>query len=211
MKSQQIIEQTINQQQKPLIADKSDSVIHLLTQRGILPNNQITDSGIRQAQQEKQRRMYHNTQLLLEQYRNIAWALECFPDTIAEELEHPLHNLDSLLGKMDLEMSLGNQKLQNRLESIKKSRLLLDRVNEALTVLKKKPGNGPKMYKLIYQTYLAPEKLSHEDLLYHLSISSRHYYRLRQQAITILSIRLWASPSSEMDSWLELLTLLDSL
>ena len=211
MKTQQIIEQTINQQKKSLIADKSDSVIHLLTRRGILPNNQITDSHIRQAQQEKQRRMYHNTQLLLEQYRNIAWALECFPDTIAEELDHPLGNLDSLLGKMDLEMSLGNQKLQYRLESIKKSRLLLDRVNEALTVLKKKPGNGPKMYKLIYHTYLAAEKLSHEDLIYHLSISSRHYYRLRQQAITILSIRLWASPSSEMDSWLELLTLLDSL
>ena len=162
-------------------------------------------------QQEKQRRMYHNTTLLLEQYRNIAWALECFPDTIAAELDHPLGDLDSLLGKMDLEMGLGNRKLESRLESVKKSRLLLDRVNEALTVLKRKPDNGPKMYELIYQTYLAPEKLSHADLLYRLDISSRHYYRLRQQAITILSIRLWSAPSNEVDSWLEILTLLESL
>ena len=192
MKKQQTTEQTVNQQKGQAIPDKSDAVIQLLTQRGILANNQIKDPHIRQAQQEKQRRMYHNTQLLLEQYRNIAWALECFPDTVAEELDHPLGDLDSLLGKMDVEMSLGNQKLESRLESIKKSRLLLDRVNEALTVLKKKPDNGPKMYELIYQTYLAPEKLSHADLLYRLYISSRHYYRLRQQAITILSIRLWA-------------------
>lgn len=211
MKKQQTTEQTVNQQKGQPIPDKSDAVIQLLTQRGILANNQIKDPRIRQAQQEKQRRMYHNTQLLLEQYRNIAWALECFPDTVAEELDHPLGDLDSLLGKLDVEMSLGNQKLESRLESIKKSRLLLDRVNEALTVLKKKPDNGPKMYELIYQTYLAPEKLSHADLLYRLYISSRHYYRLRQQAITILSIRLWATPSSEMDSWLELLTLLDNL
>lgn len=211
MKKQQTTEQTVNQQKGQPIPDKSDAVIQLLTQRGILANNQIKDPHIRQAQQEKQRRMYHNTQLLLEQYRNIAWALECFPDTVAEELDHPLGDLDSLLGKMDVEMSLGNQKLESRLESIKKSRLLLDRVNEALTVLKKKPDNGPKMYELIYQTYLAPEKLSHADLLYRLYISSRHYYRLRQQAITILSIRLWATPSREIDSWLELLTLLDNL
>ena len=211
MKKQQTTEQTVNQQKGQPISDKSDAVIQLLTQRGILANNQIKDPRIRQAQQEKQRRMYHNTQLLLEQYRNIAWALECFPDTVAEELDHPLGDLDSLLGKMDVEMSLGNQKLESRLESIKKSRLLLDRVNEALTVLKKKPDNGPKMYELIYQTYLAPEKLSHADLLYRLYISSRHYYRLRQQAINILAIRLWATPSREMDSWLELLTLLDNL
>ena len=180
MKKQQTTEQTVNQQKGQPIPDKSDAVIQLLTQRGILANNQIKDPRIRQAQQEKQRRMYHNTQLLLEQYRNIAWALECFPDTVAEELDHPLGDLDSLLGKMDVEMSLGNQKLESRLESIKKSRLLLDRVNEALTVLKKKPDNGPKMYELIYQTYLAPEKLSHADLLYRLYISSRHYYRVRQ-------------------------------
>lgn len=193
------------------IQEKSDAFIRILTQRGILGNDQIKDERIRQAQQEKQRRMYHNTRLLLEQYRNIAWALECFPDTIAAELDHPLGDLDSLLGKMDLEMGLGNRKLESRLESVKKSRLLLDRVNEALTVLKRKPDNGPKMYELIYQTYLAPEKLSHADLLYRLDISSRHYYRLRQQAITILSIRLWSAPSNEVDSWLEILTLLESL
>ena len=76
-------------------------------------------------------------------------------------------------------------------------------------MLKRKPDNGQKMYELIYQTYLVPEKLSHSDLLYRLDISSRHYYRLRQQAITILSIRLWSAPSNELESWIDILSLLE--
>ena len=178
------------EQQEKKISAQSDAMIKLLTKKGILEDRQIDDERIRQAQKEKKRNMYHNTQVLL---------------------DHPLAELDALLDHMDLEMGMGNRKLESRLESVKKSRLLLDRVNEALTVLKRKPDNGPKMYEIIYLTYLAPDKLSHTDLLYRLDISSRHYYRLRGQAITILSIRLWSAPASEVDSWLEVLTLLENL
>ena len=136
------------EQQEKKISAQSDAMIKLLTKKGILEDRQIDDERIRQAQKEKKRNMYHNTQVLLENYRNIAWALECFPDTIAEELDHPLAELDALLDHMDLEMGMGNRKLESRLESVKKSRLLLDRVNEALTVLKRKPDNGPKMYEI---------------------------------------------------------------
>ena len=87
----------------------------------------------------------------------------------------------------------------------------MDRVNEALTVLKKKPENGERLYQLIYLTYIAPEKLSHHELLYRLDMSSRHYYRLKQQAITILSIRLWAAPDNNVDVWLELVTLIEGM
>ncbi len=59
--------------------------------------------------------------------------------------------------------------------------------------------------------YIAPEKLSHHELLYRLDMSSRHYYRLRQQAITILSIRLWAAPDTGVDVWLEMLTLIEGM
>jgi len=46
---------------------------------------------------------------------------------------------------------------------------------------------------------LDKERLSHNEQSYRLDMSSRRYYRLRQQAITILSIRLWAAPDTEMD------------
>ena len=54
-----------------------------------------------------------------------------------------------------------------------------------------------------------PDKPNHSDILYRLDISERHYYRLRQQAVNILSIRLWTAPVGCLDAWLELLTLLE--
>ena len=128
---------------------------------------------------------------------------------MSEELDRPFEGLDTLLEQVDLSVSWGNKKLESRMEGVRKSRLLLDRVNEALTVLRKKPEDGERLYKLIYLTYIAPEKLSHPELLYRLDMSSRHYYRLKQQAITILSIRLWSVPAAEVDVWLDMISLLE--
>ena len=108
-------------------------------------------------------------------------------------------------------MAMGNRKLEGRMEGVRKSRLLFDRVNEALTVLKSKPGNGKLLYDVIYMTYIATEHLSLQEMIDQLEISKRTYYRLRQQAITILSIRLWATPVIGIDFWFDMLTLLENL
>ena len=202
---------SLYEQQEERIRVQSDAFITLLTERGILGDHRIDDERIRNARQTKQKNTYHNTLMLLKNYRTIAWMLECFPDNVAEELDRPFENLDELIDHIDVEMSMGNRKLESRIEGVRKSRLLLDRVNEALTVLKKKPENGEILYNLIYQTFITPENLSLTDILYRLDISPRHYYRLRSQAITILSIRLWAAPEKDVDFWLEMLTLLEGL
>ena len=187
---------------------KMTDLMELLKAQGILADEEITDEEQRRLQQERRKRFYHNTRVLLENYRDIAWALECFPDTVAEELDVPFQPLDALLDRMDAEGCMGNRKLESRVESVRKSRLLLDRINDALTVLKKKPGNGPRLYELIYLTYIVPEKLSHTDLLFRLDLSSRQYYRLREEAISILSIRLWSVPEEEMSRLVGLVDLL---
>ena len=181
----------------------------LLERRGIVGDPDIPNAKARLAEQELRRNMYHNTQVMLKHYRDIVWALECFPSEVAQELDQPLKDLDALLSVVDTQVALGNAKLEHRLLSIRKSRLLLDRINEALTVLRHKPGNGELMYNIIFQTFITPDKPSHTDILYRLDISERHYYRLRQQAVNILSIRLWTAPAGCLDAWLELLTLLE--
>ena len=137
--------------------------------------------------------------------------ISSLPDTIAEELEKPFEGLDKIIESIDVERAYGNRKLENRLESIQKTRLMLDRVNEALTVLKKKPKDGEQLYQLIYLTYITEEKLSLVEILFRLAVSSRQYYRLRQEAINILSIRLWSAMTKEGDFWIEMLTLLDNM
>ena len=175
---------------KEASTNKSVEVLKILTNRGIIGDGRIQNEKARAAQQKKRKKAYHNTELLLKQYKNIAWMIECFPDTVAEELEQPLGDIDNVIERLDFEMTMENHKIENRLESIRKTRLVLDRVNDALTVLKKKPEDGERLYELIYLTYIAPESLNHNELLYRLNLSSRHYYRLREQAISIISIRL---------------------
>lgn len=91
----------------------------------------IPNAKARLAEQELRRNMYHNTQVMLKHYRDIVWALECFPSEVAQELDQPLKDLDALLSVVDTQVALGNAKLEHRLLSIRKSRLLLDRINEA--------------------------------------------------------------------------------
>ena len=188
-----------------------DVVFEMLTKRGLIGDKRIANEKARDAQQQKNKMAYHNTLLLLKHYRTIAWMLECFPDTIAEELEQPFEGLDKIIERIDFERAYGNRKLENRLESIQKTRLMLDRVNEALTVLKRKPKDGEQLYQLIYLSYITEEKLSHVEILLRLAVSSRQYYRLRQDAINILSIRLWSAMTKEGDFWIEMLSLLDDM
>lgn len=193
------------------LSPQTEQFLSLLERRGMVENPEITSARIREAEQELRRNMYHNTQSMLKNYRDIVWALECFPERVAEELDRPLKDLDALLSAVDTQLAMNNAKLEHKLLSIQKSRMLLDRINEALTVLRHKPGNGELMYNIIFQTYLTPDKLTHAEILYRLGISDRHYYRLRQQAVNILSIRLWTAPAGCLDAWLEILTLLEGL
>ncbi len=136
------VDKTLYEQQESKLSEQSAAFIELLTKRGILEDARIDDDRVRQAKKEKKKNMYHNTFLLLQHYRSILWTLECFPANVAEELDRPLQDLDTLLDRLDLELGLNNRKLESRMESIRRSRLLVDRLNEAVSILKTKPVNG---------------------------------------------------------------------
>ena len=199
------------EQQEKRIQAQSDVFITLLTKQGILGDSRIDDAQRRAARQEKTKNCYHNTLMLLQHYRTLVWMLECFPETVATELDRPFEGVDKLIEDVDVEVALGNKKIESRMQGMQKSRLLMDRLNEALTVLRKKPDNGERLYNLIYTAYIAPEVLNHQEVLYRLNLSSRNFYRYRQQAISVLSIRLWATAAPDVDFWLEMLTLLEGL
>ena len=186
-------------------ASNAEAVLSFLRDRGVLENESITPQ---QVKEKKQKQAYHNTLLLLTNYRSIFWQTESELETVAAELNLPLQKLDAVLSRIDAEIGMENRRLELRLERLAKTRLLLDRINDALTALKYKPGNGQLLYDLIYMTYIAEEKMLQSDVLFRLNISRRHYYRLKEQAISLLSLRLWSAPSSDLDLWLELVSML---
>jgi hypothetical protein len=186
-------------------ASNDEAVLSFLRERGILADESITPQQI---EEKKRKEAYHNTLLLLSNYRNILWQTDSELDTIAAELNFPLQKLDAVLSRIDAEIGMENRRLELRLERLAKTRQLLDRINDALTTLKYKPDNGPLLYDLIYLTYISEEKLHQTDVLYRLNISRRHYYRLKEQAINIISLRLWSVPSTNIDLWLDLVSML---
>ena len=189
----------------PTTASNDEAVLSFLRERGILADESITPQQI---EEKKRREAYHNTLLLLSNYRNILWQTDSELDTIAAELNLPLQKLDAVLSRIDAEIGMENRRLELRLERLAKTRQLLDRINDALTTLKYKPDNGPLLYDLIYMTYIGEEKLLQTDVLYRLNISRRHFYRLKEQAVSIISLRLWSAPSADLDLWLDLVSLL---
>ena len=189
----------------PSAASNDEAVLSFLRERGILADESITPQ---QVEEKKRKEAYHNTLLLLSNYRNILWQTDSELDTIAAELNLPLQKLDAVLSRIDAEIGMENRRLELRLERLAKTRQLLDRINDALTTLKYKPDNGPLLYELIYLTYISEEKLHQTDVLYRLNISRRHYYRLKEQAINIISLRLWSVPSKNIDLWLDLVSML---
>lgn len=66
---------------------------------------------MREARKKKKRDAYHSTQMLLKNYRKMVWVFSCYPEKLLQELEEP---------------SGGSGKV----------RLLLDRLNEAMAVLR---------------------------------------------------------------------------
>ena len=190
-------------------ASSAEAVLSFLRNQGILAeNSSLSEEMIREAQEKKQKQAYHNTLLLLSNYRNILWQTDCEIEAIASELNVPLKNLDALLSRVDAEIGMENRRLELNLERLAKTRQLLDRINDALTALKRKPDNGPLLYELIYLTYIGEEKLVLNDILYRLNISRRHYYRLKEQAVTSISLRLWSAPTTDLEIWLGLVSML---
>ena len=66
------------------VSTQAEQILSLLERRGIVEDQSITSKKAREAEQELRRNMYHNTQMMLRHYRDIVWALECFPQQVAE-------------------------------------------------------------------------------------------------------------------------------
>ena len=192
------------------LSEKSAAFVQYLTRRGYLISQTAINDDAEQRRREMAKRAYHNTELLLESYRDMVWAVESIPDQIASELEMPFATLDELIDRIDLEISMENKAMEGRIHSITESRLLIDRMNEAISVLKKKPKDGELLYRVIYETYMGDEIYeSVYDLFYKLSMTRRKYYELRKKAIRLISLRLWSAPNKEVNMWLDVLTMLD--
>ena len=126
--------------QEEQIQLQSASFVDFLTRKGVLEDHNIDNERVRKAKKDTAQRAYHNTEVLLSQYRLIIWVLECIPGELSDELEVPVHDIDALAEKIDIQTSLENARIESRVNAMMKTRYLVDRIHEALAVIRKKPG-----------------------------------------------------------------------
>lgn len=188
------------------LSSNEEHFIDFLMKSGYLADPKIEDPKLRAKKQDENRKTYHNTKLLLEHYRDLMWAMECVPAELRAELDVPLEDLDALISRLDLEMSMENRRVESRLQTIIKSRILLERMNEAIAFLKTKPKEGERLYQLIYHTYIAEKRDSIFDLMEDLGLSKAKYYDMRKKAITMIGMKLWSAPDANFELWMELLS-----
>ena len=65
--------------QEEQIQLQSASFVDFLTRKGVLEDHNIDNERVRKAKKDTAQRAYHNTEVLLSQYRLIIWVLEYFP------------------------------------------------------------------------------------------------------------------------------------
>ena len=199
------------EKQEKDLSTKSTTFVKYLMRRGYLTTPTAVDDSAEKRRQEIARKAYHNTELLLKNYRDMVWLLESMPDQIASELMIPFASLDEIIDRLDLELSMNNKRLESRLQSITQSRLLINRINEAVSVLKTKPNDGLDLYRVIYETYINPETRGRVwDIYELLALSKRKYYSIRKKAITLISLRLWSAPNREINMWLDVLAMMEN-
>ena len=76
--------------------------IDFLLNSGYLADPKIENQEVRAKRQEDNRKIYHNTELMLQHYRDLAWVLEGIPSELKAELDIPFADLDALISRLDL-------------------------------------------------------------------------------------------------------------
>ena len=75
--------------------DEIKEMVQLFIRCGLIEDEAIAEEKIRKAKRNKNKRVYHNTKLMLEQYRKLAWVVKSFPDEISMELNEEFEEMIS--------------------------------------------------------------------------------------------------------------------
>jgi len=194
-----------------LFTEKKEEIkemVQLFIRSGLIEDESIAEEKIRKAKRNKNKRVYHNTKLMMEQYRKLAWVVKSFPEEIAMELNEEFEQIDKLIERLDVEMAFGKKRLEQKVEGIAQARLILERINIAVNSLRKFHENGELLYQIMYRSYITPNKKAFLEIAADLSMSEPTYYRLRSKAFSLLSNRIWTGGNRELSFWIEMYLIL---
>ncbi len=142
---------------------------------------------------------YHDTLLLLKKYRDVVWSLsvsvehaksdfrECFGESIEDFLD------SVYVAGADL----SGTEIEERAKSIERSNKMLNLVDSAIDIMRKKNKNGELFYQVLYYNYLSSQEYrSNDDVVQALNKAGYPMCRktmtdYRSLAVNCVSSFLW--------------------
>lgn len=125
-------------------------------------------------------------------YRSVSWSIEVSDYNLQAEFrtEYGCASEAVLDG---LEASNSNTHLESYVHSLERSKRMLQLINSAIDLMRKKHEKGELYYWILYYTYLAPHHYANNYEILHflelkgMPMSMRNYYLRREEAINVLS------------------------
>lgn len=155
--------------------------------------------------------IFHNTELLLKNYRDVVWSLEVSVfhanNSFLEEYGSTLEDFLDMSYAAGMEVE--DSDIATRMKSMNRSRNMLRVIDSAVDLLWKKHRNGKIYYWVLYYSYLSPQGLGSiaefVDKLssYAKDMSRRTCFRRRDEAILQLGRLLWGYTTKECMEILE--------
>ena len=147
---------------------------------------------------------YHDTWTLLKNYRSVSWSIEVSDYNLQADFrtEYGCASEAVLDG---LEASNSNTHLESYVHSLERSKRMLQLINSAIDLMRKKHEKGELYYWILYYTYLAPHHYANNYEILHflelkgMPMSMRNYYLRREEAINVLSSVLWGYTSTDCE------------
>ena len=149
--------------------------------------------------------VYHNTWILLKNYRDAVWNLELAVQQVRSNFEIEYGTtIEEFLDSIYLAgADLNGSKLEDYAKSIERSNKMLKLIDSSVNILRNKHKHGEQYYWILYYSFLSPQQLQNTDEIIeclhpHIAnISPRTYYRKRPEAIQALSSILWGYTSKQ--------------
>ena len=149
--------------------------------------------------------LYHNTEILLNKYRDVVWSIEvsAIQAQISFELEMDCKLEEFLEMSYSAGVDLSGTQIQEQIRTLERNKKMLRIIDAAVEVLRKKQVDGEMFYWILYYTYLSERPCKNVDEIIDRVgekteiVSWRTYFKRRRKAIESLSGVLWGYTAKE--------------
>ena len=149
--------------------------------------------------EEEEKFLYHNTHILLKNYRDVIWNLELSVQQIKNnfEIEHGNTIEEFLESTYLVGMEISGGRMEHYTSCVERSYKMIKLLEDAIDLLRRKHKFGESYYWILFYTYLSPQQLYNTDeiietLRPHIrTISPRTYFRRKKEAVEALDSVLW--------------------